>query len=172
MSLFLHDAIMPIPFSVETDSQKKKDKESADYDADDEGTETKLDSHLMPPPPAPPEKESLTPEEAEAARKRRLETPLASMMPSKYANISVTKLFPDFRPNKVLRFSRLFGPGKPSSLPQVWRGVKKRRKKRKYHDPRDSDSESDQETRKYRYKVMDMTTILFQTRFVIRFVSL
>jgi transcription initiation factor TFIID subunit 1 len=29
-----------------------------------------------------------------------------------------------------LRFSRLFGPGKPSSLPQIWKGVKRRRKKK------------------------------------------
>lgn len=29
----------------------------------------------------------------------------------------------------MLRFSRLFGPGKQSSLPQIWKGVKKKRKK-------------------------------------------
>lgn len=31
----------------------------------------------------------------------------------------------------MLRFSRLFGPGKPTSLPQIWRHVRKRRRKRK-----------------------------------------
>jgi hypothetical protein len=40
-------------------------------------------------------------------------------------------LFPEFRPGKVLRFSRLFWPAKPSSLPQLWRNAKKRRKKKK-----------------------------------------
>lgn len=32
---------------------------------------------------------------------RRLDTPLAAMLPSKYANVDVTELFPDFRPDKV-----------------------------------------------------------------------
>lgn len=40
-------------------------------------------------------------------------------------------MFPDFRPDKVLRFSRLFGPGKYNSLPHTWKNVKKRRRKRK-----------------------------------------
>lgn len=40
-------------------------------------------------------------------------------------------MFPDFRPDKVLRFSRLFGPGKHNSLPHTWKNVKKRRRKRK-----------------------------------------
>lgn len=133
-------------------SAKKNEKESSDYDADDEEGVNKSDTQLMPPPPIPDEKEALTPEEAEAARQRKLETPLASMLPSKYANINVTELFPDFRPNKVLRFSRLFGPGKPSSLPQIWRGVRKRRKKKKHHDPKDSDSGSDHDDRKPKFK--------------------
>lgn len=34
-------------------------------------------------------------------RARKLETPLAAMLPSKYANVEVTELFPDFRPDKV-----------------------------------------------------------------------
>jgi transcription initiation factor TFIID subunit 1 len=107
----------------------------------------------MPPPPIPEEKELLTVEETEAALKRKLETPLASMLPSKYANVKVTELFPDFRPNKVLRFSKLFGPGKPSSLPQIWRGVRKRRKKKR-HDIKDSDSGSDQDNRKPKFRVI------------------
>lgn len=65
------------------------------------------------------------------ASDRRLETPLAAMLPSKYANVDVRELFPDFRPDKVLRFSRLFGPGKPTSLPQIWRSVRRKRRKRK-----------------------------------------
>lgn len=131
---------------------KRIEKENTDYDADDEEVINKSDTQLMPPPPIPDEKEILTPEEVEAARQRKLETPLASMLPSKYANIDVTELFPDFRANKVLRFSRLFGPGKPSSLPQIWRGVRKRRKKKRHHDVRDSDSGSDHDDRKPKFK--------------------
>lgn len=141
------------------DFDKKADKENADYDADDEEVVSKSDKQLMPPPPVPEEKEILTEEEAEAVRQRKLETPLAAMLPSKYANTDVTELFPDFRANKVLRFSRLFGPGKPSSLPQIWRSVRKRRKKRTRHDIRDSDSGSDQEDRKTRFKVSTIQNI-------------
>ncbi|XP_077286335.1 TATA-box binding protein associated factor 1 isoform X2 [Arctopsyche grandis] len=86
------------------------------YEGDMEG-----DGNLMP-PPLPPG----SPKDS-----RRLETPLAAMLPSKYANVDVTELFPDFRVGKVLRFSRLFGPGKASSLPQIWRGVRRRRKRRR-----------------------------------------
>lgn len=67
----------------------------------------------------------------DSKQEKRLETPLAAMLPSKYANVDVRELFPDFRADKVLRFSRLFGPGKPSSLPQIWRSVRRRRRKRK-----------------------------------------
>lgn len=67
----------------------------------------------------------------EMRSEKKLETPLAAMLPSKYANVDVRELFPDFRPDKVLRFSRLFGPGKPSSLPQIWRSVRRRKRKRK-----------------------------------------
>lgn len=83
---------------------------------------------------------------------KRLETPLAAMLPSKYADVDVRELFPDFRPDKVLRFSRLFGPGKPSSLPQIWRSVRRRRRKRKQsrdggrqRDGSDSTSETDEQ---------------------------
>lgn len=49
----------------------------------------------------------------------------------------------------MLRFSRLFGPGKPTSLPQIWRHVRKRRRKRnqsrdqKFTNTGGSDSPSD-----------------------------
>jgi len=49
---------------------------------------------------------------------------------------------------QVLRFSRLFGPGKPSSLPQIWRSVRKRRRRRKQHHLDHSDSGSDQENQR------------------------
>lgn len=71
------------------------------------------DTQLMPPPPRPSssaeqsgkagEGEDSDGEEGESeeARQRRLETPLAAMLPSKYADIAVTELFPDFRVDKV-----------------------------------------------------------------------
>lgn len=55
------------------------------YDADDEG-------HLMPPPSS---------KFLEERKKKKLETPLAAMLPSKYADIDVTQLFPDFRYGQV-----------------------------------------------------------------------
>lgn len=42
---------------------------------------------------------------------------------------TVMDLFPDFRPGKVLRFSRLFGPQKYVSA--QWKGLKKKKRKRK-----------------------------------------
>uniref|UniRef100_A0A8C4QDU0 Uncharacterized protein n=1 Tax=Eptatretus burgeri TaxID=7764 RepID=A0A8C4QDU0_EPTBU len=41
---------------------------------------------------------------------------------------SVTELFPEFRPGKVLRFLRLFGPGK--SIPSVWRSARRKHRRR------------------------------------------
>lgn len=40
-------------------------------------------------------------------KSKRLETPLAAMLPSKYENVDVTTLFPDFRVGKVI-FITLF----------------------------------------------------------------
>lgn len=58
----------------------------------------------MPPPPTPIKEQqsvlaSLPIEDLDL--KKKLETPLAAMLPSKYANIDVTELFPDFRHGKV-----------------------------------------------------------------------
>ncbi|KAJ9586078.1 hypothetical protein L9F63_020275 [Diploptera punctata] len=115
-------------------SEAVKTEDGTDYDADDEGTGFKSDTQLMPPPPLPGETQT--------------GKPLAAMLPSKYANVDVTELFPDFRVDKVLRFSRLFGPGKPSSLPQIWRSVRKRRRRRKQQQHEHSDSGSDQDQQK------------------------
>lgn len=41
----------------------------------------------------------------------------------------VKKLFPGFKPHSILRFSSLLGPGKRSSLPQVWKGAMKPKRK-------------------------------------------
>ncbi|VVC39968.1 Bromodomain, conserved site,TAFII-230 TBP-binding,Transcription initiation factor TFIID subunit 1 [Cinara cedri] len=73
-------------------------------------------------------------------KSKRLETPLAAMLPSKYENVDVTTLFPDFRVGKVLRFSRLFKPNKSSRLPKVWRNVKVKRKKRMHIDTNEYNS--------------------------------
>ncbi|XP_054274106.1 transcription initiation factor TFIID subunit 1-like [Macrosteles quadrilineatus] len=126
-------------------NQVKKEEDNTDYDADDEGP--MKDLQLMPPPPMPDANKEGSEDLSEDGQSKKLETPLAAMLPSKYANVDVRELFPDFRHDKVLRFSRLFGPGKPSSMPQIWRSVRKRRKKRKQHNnqQQQSDSGSDQE---------------------------
>uniref|UniRef100_A0A665WVX1 Transcription initiation factor TFIID subunit 1 n=1 Tax=Echeneis naucrates TaxID=173247 RepID=A0A665WVX1_ECHNA len=128
-----------------------------DYDADCED----IDSKLMPPPPPPSlptsvKKDEPSPQstnvdfssssDSESETDRpcqgsgvggspdRLNLPLAGIMQKDAAKAlpSVTELFPEFRPGRVLRFLRLFGPGK--SMPSVWRSAR-RKKKRKHRDP-------------------------------------
>ncbi|XP_034132637.1 transcription initiation factor TFIID subunit 1 isoform X4 [Drosophila guanche] len=141
---------------------------------------TKDDKELMPPPstplgrasgssgpeevpakaPSPDGVVSSSSSEAKASGDpkddSRLDTPLADILPSKYQNVDVRVLFPDFRKNKVLRFSRLFGPGKPTSMPQIWRHVRRRRRKRnqsrdhKTTNTGGSDSPSDTEEPRHR----------------------
>ncbi|OQV14356.1 Transcription initiation factor TFIID subunit 1 [Hypsibius exemplaris] len=62
----------------------------------------------------------------EVANINVLNTPLASVLPPELANINVNDVFPDFKPDVVLRFSRLFGPGRPSSLPKRWVNFRKK----------------------------------------------
>ncbi|XP_015118344.1 transcription initiation factor TFIID subunit 1 isoform X2 [Diachasma alloeum] len=126
------------------------EKGAVDYNVDNEEIVNKSGEQLMLPPPKP-EGESSIPGEAESARQRRLETPLAPLLPSKYAGIEVTEIFPDFRPNGVLRFSRLFSSDKPGGSSQFWRGVRRRRKKRKHRDTRNAGSDSDQDYRKLKF---------------------
>lgn len=52
--------------------------------------------------------------------------PLASVLPTKYQDIDVKVLFPEFRDEQVLRFLRLFGRGKKSNMPDIWKSVRKR----------------------------------------------
>lgn len=75
---------------------------------------------------------------------KKLDTPLSAIRNtlSKYADVDVTEIFPDFRQDKVLRFSRLFGPGKFSSLPQIWRSVRRKAKKKRKDRDRGNTSES------------------------------
>lgn len=119
----------------------------------------------MPPPPqnaAPSVKQDdsdvgLTAAEIKAKADKKLDTPLGAMLPSKYADVDVTELFPDFRQDKVLRFSRLFGPGKFSSLPQIWRSVrrkaKKKRKEREKQATSESTSDSDEPRKCYGFNL-------------------
>ncbi|XP_001845437.2 transcription initiation factor TFIID subunit 1 isoform X1 [Culex quinquefasciatus] len=127
-----------------------------EVDSDDEGSGVD-DKQLMPPPSAPVSgAEEISSERPKVERK--LDTPLAAMLPSKYVDVDVRELFPDFRPDKVLRFSRLFGPGKISSLPQIWRSVRRRRKKKlqkhKTKDGSDSTSDSDEPRRRQGYNLV------------------
>lgn len=71
-----------------------------DYDAEEEDSGiNKSDSELMPPPPLPRTSEAGT--TTPPSDRRRPVTPLAAMLPSKYANIDVRELFPDFRTDAV-----------------------------------------------------------------------
>ena len=76
----------------------------------------KVDEELMPPPSSAPRLK-----DAKDVRK-----PLASMLPDKYKDTDVRELFPQFRANRVLRFSRLFRI-KNSHKPRIWKGVRKRK---------------------------------------------
>jgi transcription initiation factor TFIID subunit 1 len=82
-----------------------KVEDGTDYDADDEDTGLKSDTQLMPPPPLPGVGKDENTSEHEAtngdSRRRKLDTPLAAMLPSKYENVDITELFPDFRVDKV-----------------------------------------------------------------------
>nr|XP_023018958.1 transcription initiation factor TFIID subunit 1-like [Leptinotarsa decemlineata] len=118
-----------------------------DYDADDETPNEYV--KLMPTQKIPVIKVSLEPNSSQVVvyeadnGNKKFETPLAAVPSSKYSNIDVTELFPDFRRGKVLRFSRLFGPDKPSSLPKIWENVRKEHEAREHKGKlRDTDSNS------------------------------
>lgn len=75
------------------------------------------DSKLMPPPPPA----LLRPK----SPVKPVVRPLEAMRPEKYKNTDVRDLFPAFRENKVLRFSRLF-PIKPANKPKTWRNLRRK----------------------------------------------
>uniref|UniRef100_A0A8C9EQQ1 Transcription initiation factor TFIID subunit n=1 Tax=Pavo cristatus TaxID=9049 RepID=A0A8C9EQQ1_PAVCR len=131
----------------------RQDEDEDDYDADCED----IDSKLMPPPPPPPvpgkkedEKDAaatvsedgdgtillsiIAPSSAASNKvdfsSSKLTLPLAGIVQRDASKLlpSVTELFPEFRPGKVLRFLRLFGPGK--NIPSVWRSARRKRKKK------------------------------------------
>uniref|UniRef100_A0A8C2TM77 Transcription initiation factor TFIID subunit n=1 Tax=Coturnix japonica TaxID=93934 RepID=A0A8C2TM77_COTJA len=113
----------------------RQDEDEDDYDADCED----IDSKLMPPPPPPPVPGKKEDEKDAAATVRdgtsriqegKLTLPLAGIVQRDASKLlpNVTELFPEFRPGKVLRFLRLFGPGK--NIPSVWRSARRKRKKK------------------------------------------
>uniref|UniRef100_A0A673N2Z0 Transcription initiation factor TFIID subunit 1-like n=1 Tax=Sinocyclocheilus rhinocerous TaxID=307959 RepID=A0A673N2Z0_9TELE len=76
---------------------------------------------------------------------RCLTLPLAGIMQKDAAKAlpGVTELFPEFRPGRVLRFLRLFGPGK--NMPSVWRSARRKRK-RKQREPQSDMATGDNES--------------------------
>ncbi|XP_031427267.1 transcription initiation factor TFIID subunit 1 isoform X3 [Clupea harengus] len=74
-----------------------------------------------------------------------LTLPLAGIMQKDAAKAlpGVTELFPVFRPGRVLRFLRLFGPGKNTT--SVWRSARRKRK-RKQREPQPGTPPAESET--------------------------
>ena len=95
--------------------------------------ESNLDSELMPPPPGPISTSKIvSPKFSDEMKEKKSKPmagpvikPLASMMPENYRGVDVRTLFPEFRDNQVLRWSRLFLP-KEENKPKIWKNVKKR----------------------------------------------
>lgn len=119
--------------NIMKDLINKNDDDYDDYDENKqiENEHQKDKDGFLIPQPIRREAKNLNEECKEKSQnKKPLDTPLAAMLPLKYADMDVTELFPEFRHNQVLRFSRLFGPGKSSSLPQLWKHVKNKRKNR------------------------------------------
>jgi hypothetical protein len=54
------------------------------------------------------------------------------VLPKTYNGKTVTELFPEFHHDSVLRYSKLFGVGKQTSLPKIWRGTRKRKKPKQH----------------------------------------
>nr|AAI42747.1 Taf1 protein [Danio rerio] len=75
-----------------------------------------------------------------------LTLPLAGIMQKDAAKAlpGVTELFPEFRPGKVLRFLRLFGPGK--NMPSVWRSARRKRKRKQKEPQSDMAAAGDSES--------------------------
>ena len=80
------------------------------------------EAKLMPPPTSAP---VATSRQLPPQNNGPIKKPLASMLPEKYKNVDIQGLFPEFRENQVLRFSRLF-PIKSSYRPRIWKNVKRR----------------------------------------------
>uniref|UniRef100_A0A8C5B4H5 Transcription initiation factor TFIID subunit n=1 Tax=Gadus morhua TaxID=8049 RepID=A0A8C5B4H5_GADMO len=148
-------------YAMGTLQPNRKSDDEDDYDADCEDIDAKLmpppppptvtegDGIILPSIIAPssgdkvdfssssdsePETDRVGPGLGPGGSPDSLTLPLAGIMQKDAAKAlpGVTELFPVFRPGKVLRFLRLFGPGK--NMPSVWRSAR-RKKKRKHRDP-------------------------------------
>jgi transcription initiation factor TFIID subunit 1 len=93
----------------------------------------------MPPPSVIPSTQK-TKTETPPLPQKLSKKPLARMLPEKYKDTDVKELFPEFRPNEVLRFSRLFGI-KSSLKFKKWKGNK--RQKAEAATPSSSSSDVD-----------------------------
>ncbi|ESP02189.1 hypothetical protein LOTGIDRAFT_212720 [Lottia gigantea] len=126
-----------------------KNDEDDDYDTDTS------DRKLMPPPAwLPSHTHSSDTSHLTSPQKGRHSSgednspsknaPLANMLPPEMESVSVTDLFPEFRPNQVLRFSRLF---KPHHVPHLYKRKKKKKdeegKKEEVSDSGIDDSDLD-----------------------------
>ncbi|XP_060584432.1 transcription initiation factor TFIID subunit 1-like isoform X2 [Ruditapes philippinarum] len=107
-----------------------------EHDEDDDYDDK--DSQLMPPPTWLPVqlKPDVKPTTGMGQLSPSLNTPLAAMLPPELKDADVTKYFPEFRKNQVLRFSRLF---KPVYHPHIWK-----KKKKKKEGEEDKDKKKDE----------------------------
>jgi len=116
---------------------ENQEKEASPSPSEAAKPKEKEDEQLMPPPAtAPASKQAAAKQEPPAAEpppqsKAKPEPtsqrrPLAGMLPEKYKDTDVRELFPEFRQNEVLRFSRLF-PIKPSHRPKIWKNLKRKK---------------------------------------------
>lgn len=128
--------IMHLPFKMPTapvkgavEQKTDDDKEDLDYDSSSDERDAEPKSSNEPYKTSVGSPNAST--DSNLSAKKRLDTPLAAMLPSKYENCDVTDIFPEFRHNKVLRFLRLFGLNKPSNVSAYLKDPKVSKKKKK-----------------------------------------
>ncbi|XP_016853318.2 transcription initiation factor TFIID subunit 1 isoform X5 [Anolis carolinensis] len=130
--------LMPPPPPPPVPVKKEDEKEAASSGSEDgdgiilpsiiaPSTSEKLDSSS-----SSDSESEMGPQDSRKAESKEgeLTLPLAGIMQrdTTKALPCVTELFPEFRPGKVLRFLRLFGPGK--NVPSVWRSARRKRKRK------------------------------------------
>ena len=136
------DISIPTDTAHNVDIATKQDAASMDNQSQDSGIGSQT-----PPPSLDVSEESLslsTPSELVSSRSgaQPPATDSEDTLPDLPENMSldelyakVKRLFPGFKPNSILRFSSLLGPGKPSSLPKLWSEAKKPQKRKKPAEP-------------------------------------
>lgn len=133
------DDIMHLPFKMPSApvkgavEPKSDDKDELDEDSssDEHDGDSAVKSSSEPYKASVASPSANTDSNMSSQSKKRLDTPLAAMLPSKYENCDVTDIFPEFRHNKVLRFLRLFGLNKLSNVPAYLKDPKVSKKKKK-----------------------------------------